>query len=479
MSLPKIIQGGMGVGVSNWRLARTVSSAGHLGVVSGTALDVVLARRLQLGDEGGHLQRAFAKFPVPRIAAEVWRRYFIPGGKSAEEHFRTTPQPSPEASSFSTELTVLANFVEVFLAKEGHSGVVGINFLYKIQSPILPSLFGAMLAGVDFVLMGAGIPMAIPGALDALAQGQVARMPLDVLGATEGEGEELVFDPAQILGDLTLHVQRPKFLAIVSSHVLAAALARKATGRVDGFVVEGSRAGGHNAPPRGAPKMNERGEPVYGPRDEPDAGKLRELGLPFWMAGDYASPERLAEALRIGAAGIQVGTAFAFCDESGIDSSLKRRVLEACLEGRVDVFTDPLASPTGFPFKIVRVEGTVSEPEVYDERQRVCDLGYLRHAYRRADGSIGQRCPGEPIEHYLAKEGRLEDTPGRKCLCNGLLATIGLGQVQRQNYHEPALVTAGDDLAGLRRFFPTDAPGYSALDVLRVLLSPTTVVPAM
>ena len=32
---PVIIQGGMGVGVSGWRLARAVAERGHLGVVSG------------------------------------------------------------------------------------------------------------------------------------------------------------------------------------------------------------------------------------------------------------------------------------------------------------------------------------------------------------------------------------------------------------------------------------------------------------
>ena len=35
---PLIIQGGMGAGVSNWRLARAVSEQGQLGVVSGIAL---------------------------------------------------------------------------------------------------------------------------------------------------------------------------------------------------------------------------------------------------------------------------------------------------------------------------------------------------------------------------------------------------------------------------------------------------------
>ncbi len=36
--LPLVIQGGMGVGVSNWRLARAVSSLGQLGVVSGAGV---------------------------------------------------------------------------------------------------------------------------------------------------------------------------------------------------------------------------------------------------------------------------------------------------------------------------------------------------------------------------------------------------------------------------------------------------------
>ena len=45
--LPRVIQGGMGIAVSSWRLASAVARAGQLGVVSGTALDLVLARRQQ------------------------------------------------------------------------------------------------------------------------------------------------------------------------------------------------------------------------------------------------------------------------------------------------------------------------------------------------------------------------------------------------------------------------------------------------
>src|SRR4029078_11777529 len=61
---PRSIQGGMGVAISGWPLARVVSQAGQLGVVSGTALELVCARRLQLGDPGGHVRRAAAPFPV-------------------------------------------------------------------------------------------------------------------------------------------------------------------------------------------------------------------------------------------------------------------------------------------------------------------------------------------------------------------------------------------------------------------------------
>jgi NAD(P)H-dependent flavin oxidoreductase YrpB (nitropropane dioxygenase family) len=78
---------------------------------------------------------------------------------------------------------LLANFVEVWLAKEGHDGPVGINLLTKVQMPNLASLYGAMLAGVDYVLMGAGIPKEIPGVLDRLAAHEPASDALDVEAA--------------------------------------------------------------------------------------------------------------------------------------------------------------------------------------------------------------------------------------------------------------------------------------------------------
>ena len=472
MSEPVIIQGGMGVAVSGWPLARAVSRLGQLGVVSGTALAVVMARRLQLGDPGGELRQALDQFPIPRMAARVLADYFVRGGKSLTAPFKLTPMPTLRSRRELLELTAVANFVEVFLAKQGHAGPVGINYLEKIQLPTLPSIYGAMLAGVDYILMGAGIPRAIPGTLDLFAQGQAASLPVDVEGALPGERQTTTFDPQDFCGGVVRQLKRPLFLGIVASATLAMTLAKKASGRVDGFVVEGPTAGGHNAPPRGTLQLTPAGEPLYGPRDVPELAKIRALGLPFWLAGGYGLPGKLQQALQLGAAGIQVGTPFAFCEESGIHPDLKRQALARSRVGQARVFTDPLASPTGFPFKVAELNETLSDPVNYQNRRRVCDLGYLRHLYRKEDGTIGYRCPAEPLKHYLRKGGTADQTVGRKCVCNGLPATVGLAQTRTGGVGELPLVTAGDDLTHLAQFLPPGAESYSAADVIRQLLAP-------
>jgi nitronate monooxygenase len=468
---PVLIQGGMGVAVSNWRLARAVSRRGQMGVVSGTAIDAVLVRRLQLGDPGGEVRRGLGEFPYPEMAQRVKERYFIPGGKSPDSPFAASFVLPMRPTRDQLELVVIANFVEVFLAKEGHAGPVGINFLEKIQTPILPSLYGAMLADVDYVLMGAGIPRSIPGILDRLSDGEAVTMPLAIADASEGDDFHVSFSPEEFTHGEVPWLRRPKFLAIVASHTLASMLAKKSDGRVDGFVVEGPTAGGHNAPPRGKHQLSESGEPVYGDRDEVDFGVLRELGRPFWLAGSYGSEGKLEQARRLGAKGIQVGTAFAFCTESGIEPQLKRRVIELAKQQRLHVHTDAAASPTGFPFKVLQLDGTLSEQHLVDERHRICDLGFLRQGYRREDGSVGWRCPGEPVQSYLRKGGTESDTLGRKCVCNGLMATVGLPQLRRGSGAELPLITAGNEVQSILQFLPSeDAEEYSAHHVIKHLL---------
>ncbi|MGH9559956.1 MAG: nitronate monooxygenase, partial [Terracidiphilus sp.] len=444
--LPKIIQGGMGVGVSNWRLAQAVARSGQLGVVSGTALDQVVVRRLADGDDGGHMRQGFDAFPFPEMAKRIWNEYFVPEGKAAGAPYPTVPMHQRSDSRKLVELLMVSNFVEVFLARQGHLNKIGVNFLEKVQLPHLASIYGAMLAGVGYVLMGAGIPLHIPGVLDNYAAGRSAEYKLSVSGAPADQDTMMRFDPREYVEGPLPELERPKFLAIVSSNTLAATMLRRASGKVDGLIIESPTAGGHNAPPRGKVGLDDSGQPVYGERDRVDVSELRRLGVPFWLAGGYGSAEKLHEALEQGAQGVQVGTAFAFSEESGLRHDLKKMLVAQAARGTANVFTDPLASPTGFPFKVAQLAGTYSDAGVAAARTRICDLGYLREAYWTDDGKMAYRCAAEPEVSYVAKGGKTDDSAGRKCLCNALLANIGHPQTRKDGVAEPPLVTVGDDV---------------------------------
>jgi nitronate monooxygenase len=471
VQFPKVIQGGMGVGVSNWRLAQAVSKLGQLGVVSGTALDSLFVRRLADGDQGGHMRRGLDAFPFPEMAKRIWEEYFVSGGKPAGEPYPITPMHQRRDLRKVVELCIVSNFVEVFLAREGHKNPVGINFLEKVQIPHLSSIYGAMLAGVGYVLMGAGIPLHIPGVLDAFAAHRPAEYKLSVTGAAQGQVAAMHFDPADYAEGPLPALQRPRFLAIVSSNTLATTMLRRASGRVDGLIIETPTAGGHNAPPRGKMQLNAAGEPVYGERDRVDIAGLRTLGIPFWMAGGYGNAQKVREALEQGATGVQVGTAFEFSEESALRPDLKSELLAQAIAGTGKVFTDPVASPTGYPFKVAQLQGSYSDPAVTAARGRLCDLGLLREPYAEPDGSIGYRCAAEPVASYVAKGGKIEDTVGRKCLCNALLANVGFQQTRRDGSVEPALVTVGDDLNTVAQFLAPGRSSYSAAEVVESLLS--------
>jgi nitronate monooxygenase len=319
-SLPQIIQGGMGISVSNWRLAKAVSSCGQLGVVSGTAIEAVHARILSLGDPEGKLRDAYSYFPDKELVGRVMKRYFNEGGKSADERYHTIPMFKLQPSKNLLELIVLSNFAEVKMAKGDEDLPVGVNYLQKIEVPTPAAIFGAMIAGVDVVLMGAGIPSQIPQLLNDLSEFKSVDYPVKVINSPQGMSFKTTFDPANVM-DLNILksqlgadvLKRPVFLAIVSSDVLAYFLAKSERTKPDGYVVEGPTAGGHNAPPRGKLTLDDSGQPIYGTRDEVDFNKLVELGIPFWMAGGYGNPEKLKEALELGAKGIQVGSVFSVC----------------------------------------------------------------------------------------------------------------------------------------------------------------------
>jgi len=467
--LPVIIQGGMGIGVSSVQMARAVANMGQLGVVSGTAIDSTFARRLQDGDPEGQIRTALAKFPDQECAEEILKRYFIEGGKKENVSYIDVPKLTISPTPFASKMLVVASFVEVTEAKTGATGPIGINFLEKIQLATPASVYGAILADVDYILMGAGIPADIPQLITDLLTGNRIQFKIKVEGADKPH--LLSFDPAIIKGVDPAQLHRPKFLAIVSSHILANYLARDEATRPDGFVVEGPTAGGHNAPPRSKESIDADGQVTFTDKDLADLVKMKAIGLPFWLAGGYGTPAKVKEALDSGAAGVQVGSLFALSRESGITEELRNEVLALVTQGTLEIRTEPKTSSTGFPFKVAEISGTASDPEVYEARNRQCDLGYLRTPYLRPNNTIGYRCSGEPIKTFEFKGGTAEEANNVKCLCNALMTNIGLGQVRWGTYHEPALLTLGSDLSGTEDLNAIYSGCWTAANVVEYLTS--------
>ncbi len=478
---PELIQAGMGVNISNENLAREAATAGEklgkkvMGTVSGTGIAIIMARRLQKGDQGGYIRKALADFPIPEMRDEFLKDWFRGIGVRDDEPFKEVPMVNMEPGKKVQRALICANYALVKMAKEGHDNPIGINYLEKIQTPRLYELFGAMLAGVDYVLMGAGIPRQVPGVLDRLANLEEANYYIDVEGAKPNEFlirlNPLDVIPERYVERIRDQIKRPRFLAIISSNVLAEVLVdpKRSTGKVDGFIVEAPIAGGHNAPPRDKNQFNERGEPVYGKKDEVDFAKLAKLGLPFYIAGGYASPEKLQEAKKLEAQGIQVGSIFAMSEESGLRYDIRKELTRLAFKGLLKVFTDSRGSPSGFPFKVAELPSTLYEEKLYNLRERVCDIGYLRHAYKHKSGVVAFRCPSEDKAKYLAKGGKLEDTEGRKCLCNALIAAADFPQLY-DGVRELPIVTLGDDYSFIRRLISSEGQSYSAWDVVNYLL---------
>ncbi len=471
-SLPSIIQGGMGIGVSSWRLARAVAQRGEIGVVSGTSIDSVVVRELQDGDPYDR-RRVLETYPDDDIVEHLLDRFYKPEGRAEHEPYDLLPihQFTPRVKS--QRILAAATYTEVRMAKQGHDGLVGLNLLAKLKRYSLPCLYGAMLADVDFAFIGAGIPLEEAKQIPKLAAGEPASLRLDVDTSQVDEPDgpyTYDFDPADLLDDPPT-LDAPAFFPIISSDALARIMdAKLPDEHVDGWVVEGPVAGGHNAPPRNK-QYAEDDTPIYDEKDVADLDRIHGLGKPFYLAGGYGSPEGLQFANDVGATGIQVGSLFSLTDESGYPEDTTRRLIRGIHAGEVSVDTDGRVSPTGFPFKVLTLSGTLADDEKYQRRARICDLGYLREPYVDEKGRLLGRCPSEPVDDYVRKGGDAEKTEDRGCLCNALMANIGLPQY-RDGAPELPLFTGGDALMNLPLGSITK-PHYDAADVLDYLYGDT------
>ena len=457
---PWLIQGGMGIAISGWPLARAVSSAGQLGVVSGTAIDNVLVRQLQDWGVDDTLRGATDRFPVQSVVDEVVNR-FATIRRKASAPYKSLPMLTQRSRRRSIDLIVLASFVEVALAKFGHPGIVGINLLTKVQLPTAAALCGAILAGVDYVMMGAGVPTHIPGVLEGLTLGQPVTLPLTVTGAgSDDPASSIAFDPAPYLP--TSSLKRPKFIGIVSSHVLATALAKRSNGPVDGFVVERPTAGGTTLRRGGTSPSIVRATLSTARATKSTSRPSSTSAYPSGSVGAShrvnMSSRRWALRASKWALSSRTATSQGWTRTSVIRSSRRRAVT---------VQTSLRASSTGYPFKVVSLTGTVSDAHVY-KGANGCVIWAT--CVRRTSGRTVQwatvALPND--SDYLRKGGSLDDTAGSACLCNGLMATCGLGQIRSGGRREPPIVTSGDRLNDITSLL-AGREGYSALDVMAVL----------
>jgi nitronate monooxygenase len=178
--------------------------------------------------------------------------------------------------------------------------------------------------------------------------------------------------------------------------------------------------------------------------------------------------------------GVQVGSSFALTQESNMKSTYRTAILDQLKKGTDDaaLVKTTLFSPTGFPFKVVQLNDTLADEAVFAARRRVCDLGFLQRrglSKPAADGTrrLFQRCRAAPLSDFVNKRGLQRNTEDQRCLCNGLISCVGLGQVRSQNgdvVEEPAIVTMGNHLDGIRRLSRHGQTPYWVRDVVADIL---------
>lgn len=226
--------------------------------------------------------------------------------------------------------------------------------------------------------------------------------------------------------------------------------------------------------------LDQEKQPIYGEIDDPDIEAIRRIGIPFWLAGGYGNKDKLQEAISLGATGVQVGSIFAMSEESGMDPAYRIAFMKQLRNESDDskLVKTTLVSPTGFPFKVLQLEGTTADDTIYEQRLRVCDIGLLQQLGLSKPDANGmrrlfQRCSAAPIEGYIHKRGLIHNTQDRRCLCNGLLSAVGLGQVVSNGgspAREPAILTLGNHIDGIRRLSRNGQARYWVSDVVDDIL---------
>ena len=117
-------------------------------------------------------------------------------------------------------------------------------------------------------------------------------------------------------------------------------------------------------------------------------------------------------------------------------------------------------------YNIMRIHDIISENA---QGCRFC--GAHDHNSLDEAGKATYTCAAEPDAAFLKKRGDEKELAGRMCLCNGLLAAVGLGQERPDGYKEAPLLTLGSTTSDVENMLMTHPEGWSAKEVVDRLLS--------
>jgi nitronate monooxygenase len=337
-----IVQGGMGVGVSLYPLAKAVAREGGLGIISSACLDRLLSKR---------------------------------NNKKLN--------------------TYEAVYEEVSLSKI-ENGFAGINIMAALQRDYNDSVKGALDAGADAIISGAGLPLNLPA------------------------------------------IQPPKDTALIPIVSSARALDiickkwEKLGYRPDAVVLEGPLAGGH---------LGFRIDQV-----DLESNRLENLlppvkdlamkngNIPVIVAGGIYTHEDIVRFMAMGADGVQMGTRFLATEESSATEAYKQAVVLAQEEDIV-VAHRP-GSPCGLPFRVIK-QSPMYVSSLKRLRPPKCDKGYV--LMKDAEGKY-TICPAK------------QDNENYFCICNGLLSSGGYNPDK-----EESLFTVGSNACRVNKIISVKA----------------------
>ena len=321
-----IIQGGMGIGLSTYTLAGAVAREGGLGVLSSAALDRIVSSR--------HGRKM--------------------------KHREAAAQDVIDAKK-------LAN-----------GGAIGMNIMVALINTYEDSVLGSMDGGVDAIISGAGLPMALPEIiLQHPRADEVALIPI----VSSGRAAEVILKRWSRSGRLP-----------------------------DAFVVEGPLAGGHIA----WRDLDQANDPIFKLeillQEVLDVCKKWDLNIPVIAAGGVYNYEDISRYLAMGCAGVQMGTRFLATHESGANQNYKQLLVD-CQEDDIELANKP-GSPCGMLFRVLK-QSPFYQEALIRARAPKCDKGYLLNK-----GNCSAK-----LENDKAF-----------CICNGLLSSINLAPQEKDLY---------------------------------------------